>query len=500
MSPRVAPLLGLPANPGDSCQLVPLLDLNPFNDIGDAVRRGAADGWTAAMVSVWQAGLWMLDTAFAILDRFLTPDLGDTGLTDVYRVCLWLSLVLALVLGLGQIGLAAVRRDGSALGRTLVGVAQYGTVLACWTVVAAGLVWATGGLTHGMLDATLGVRDFGGFSATAGWPTEIGGATAATALGLSSILLLFPAAVGYVLVMLVREAALVVIAVTLPISAAGALGDATRAWFWKALRWFLASCLIAPLMALVLGIGVQLARAAFPDAAPERSGTGPLGRAAATGVVPASESAVGMAVVGCVIVVIACFSPMVLFRLLAFVDPGTGSGATMRASLAANGGVGGLLSRTTRTGTGSGSGSGAAAMSDDSGRAVGEGTADTITERRFPAAIGKVAGPAGGALGAAIGSLGAVAHAGSSLGADVLGASGVGPSSHYDAPGAGPRRPRPTQHARPRPAGSETGEAPGRSDTGEEAPGAATLPRPPAGGPGAGGGAAGVADEAVFLP
>ena len=46
-------------------------------------------------------------------------------------------------------------------------------------------------------------------------------------------------------------------------------------------------------------------------------------------VVNASEEAVpepvGMAVVGCVIFLVACFCPMVLFRLLAFVDPGTAS-------------------------------------------------------------------------------------------------------------------------------------------------------------------------------
>ncbi len=447
---------------------MPLLDLNPFNDLGDAVRRGAADGWTAAMVSLWQAGLWLLDAAFALLDRFLTPDLADPGLADIYRVCLWLSLLLALVLGLGQVGLAAVRRDGSALGRTLVGVAQYGAVLACWTVVGAALVWATAGLTRGLLDATLGVRDFGGVTATAGWPTRIGGATAATALGLSSMLLLFPAALGYVLVMLVREAALVVIAVTLPISAAGVLGDATRAWFWKALRWFLASCLIAPLMALVLGVGVQVSRAAFPDAPRPRSGA--LRSAAAAGAVPASESAVGMAVVGCVIVVIACFSPMVLFRLLAFVDPGTGSGATMRASLAANGGLGGLLSRGTGAGAAPATGSGAATMGDDSGRAAGEATADTLTERRFPAMVGRVAGPAGGVVGAAMGSLGTVARAGSSLGADVLGATGVGPSGHYPAPDPGPRRPRPSRVGppSPRPAPADT---PGGPDADDDATG-----------------------------
>ena len=61
-------------------------------------------------------------------------------------------------------------------------------------------------------------------------------------------------------------------------------------------------------------------------------------------VIRANEAQVGMAVVGCVVFAIACFCPMVLFRLLAFVDPGTASGASFRTTLAANGGVSGLLS------------------------------------------------------------------------------------------------------------------------------------------------------------
>ena len=51
-----------------------------------------------------------------------------------------------------------------------------------------------------------------------------------------------------------------------------------------------------------------------------------------------------MAVVGCAVFAIACFCPMALFRLLAFVDPGTASGASFRTTLAANGGVSGLVS------------------------------------------------------------------------------------------------------------------------------------------------------------
>jgi hypothetical protein len=422
---------------GVAASLVPMIDINPVDDVGEAISDAVTDQVTRLMLSLWQAGLWLLDLTFGLLDRFLTPDLTDPGLTAIYGVCLWISLLMAILIGLGQIGLAAIRRDGAGLARVAVGVAQYGAVIACWVAVCAGLVWATTGLTHGILDATLDVRGFGEFSATASWPTEVGSATAATVLGLSSLLLLVPAALGYVVIMLVREAALLVLVITLPISAAGVLSEATRSWLWKAVRWFVASCLIAPLVALILGVGVAIAQSAFPDGAAAQGPADPYRLVhgdpqALEQVQQASESAVGMAVVGCVVIVIACFSPMVLFRLLAFVDPGTGSGAAMRASLAANGGLSGLLS-----GARPGVGPASASRAGSDGQSAGEDTADTLTERRFPAAVGTVSRP----VGAAMGVLGAVGQRATALGVDVMGGAGVGTQTHYDATPAGRRTP-----------------------------------------------------------
>ena len=130
------------------------------------------------------------------------------------------------------------------------------------------LVLASAGLTTGLLHDVLDIDGFAGYPAGAGWPDKVGGTVAATVLGLTSLLLLIPAGFGYVLIMLVREAALLVLTATAPIAAAGALSAGTRAWLWKSLRWFLAACLTAPLLALVLGLGVQITRAAFPDTPP----------------------------------------------------------------------------------------------------------------------------------------------------------------------------------------------------------------------------------------
>ena len=406
--------------------IVPMIDLNPLSWLGDKAKEGLADGWTAAMISLWSAGMWLFEAVFQVLDRFLTPDVTDPGLANLYGITLWISFLMALLIGFGQIGLAALRRDGASLGSLAVGLAQYGLAVTCWVAVCGGLILACAGLTTGLLQVLLGIDDFSGYRSGAGWPDKVGGTVGATALGMCSLFLLIPAGFGYVLIMLVREAALLIITATLPIAAAGALGEGTKGWMWKCIRWFVAACLTAPLLALVLGIGVQITRAAFPGG-PETHDVG-TGLEAATVRIPDSSSQVGMAVVGCVVMAIACFCPMALFRLLAFVDPGTSSGASFRSTLAANGGLGGLLTG----GRGADQGSGAAVQPAADGRAVSEDAADTETANRYQSAFARSFGAVGTVAAGGMRAAGAVARHGASVGVDVMGQGGVGAQGYYD--------------------------------------------------------------------
>lgn len=70
-------------------------------------------------------------------------------------------------------------------------------------------------------------------------------------------------------------------------------------------------------MTLMLGTGVQLA-----------SGV-------ALGLEDSEQEAIALALPSVVMIVVAALSPVALFRMLAFVDPGTSSGASFRAGLAA---------------------------------------------------------------------------------------------------------------------------------------------------------------------
>ena len=388
-------------------------DLNPLTVLGNAAAAAFTAGWQSFMTSMWAGGLWLTQFAFKIVDAFTTPDLSQGGvMSAIYPATFAIGGALALILAFLQVGFAAWQRDGKGLARLLVGIPQFALAWGGMLGVGAALTLATAGLTQGMLQVALGAPSFGQANILTTWQPRDGvDAAVATVLGICGLFLIF-AAIGYLLIMLVRAGALVLLMATSPISAAGLLSEGTRAWFWKCLRWFLAALMIAPLAALVLGIGKKLTDGVLAGA-----GT-------------STEAAVGQGVIGTVLVIISAFAPLILFRLLAFVDPGTSSGASFRASMNAAGGLSGLLGGT--SGATGDSGSGAATSQASNGTSQGEADAGSATQNRLLSSMG--------AMGADAQSLASAGEATAGFSADVLGAAGVGHPQPYFAQGTNPNQ------------------------------------------------------------
>ncbi|MBO1756474.1 hypothetical protein [Allobranchiibius sp. CTAmp26] len=396
---------------------------NPFQWLAGAAGQVVADGWIMAMLGLWNAGLWLLRLALNIEDAFLTPDLRENGPgSQVYGYTFWMAGSLVLVMVMIQLGAAAVRRDGKSIVTALMGTGQFCLVWSCWVGGAVTVLAGAGGLTRALMTGLLGVR------AWSAWhpfhavdTTHLTDGTVATVLGGMGCLL-WLAAIGHLLVMLTRAGALVVLATTTPLSAAGLVSDVGRAWFWKSLRWFLAAAFTPVLMVLVLGIGVQLT-------------TG-----VATGTAGTTQAAIGTAVPSVILVLIACFCPLALFKLLAFVDPGTTSGAALRSGLDAQGGLQGLLSGN----GGSDDGSAMASSADQNGTSQGEATGQDSTAGRYTKGQSGTLQAAGAALGGmATAGLGAVHSAGTrgaAIGADLSNQMGVGHSTHHPDIGATTQR------------------------------------------------------------
>lgn len=456
--------------------------LNPFTALGNAAASVVVDGWTAAMLGIWNAGLWLLKLALTIEDAFLVPDLSASGpMRDVYSATFWIAGAMVLLLVLVQLGIAAVRRDGQSVGRVLLGVGQFGAVWVMWVTFAAAILTAAGGLTQALTRSLLGVDSLAAWAPWTGFSTaDLTDGTVATVLGVLGIFVVF-AAVAHLLVMLARAAALMVLAATNPVSAAGLVWDGGRSWFWKTFRWFLAAAFTPVIMVLLLGLGVKAT-----------SGV-------ALSMTDSLQTAIGTAVPGVVLIFVGSFAPLALFKLLAFVDPGTSSGSAMRAGLAAQGGWQGLVN-----GRADGATSAAASSSDASGQSGGEASTEAATNDRFTRSAGGFLGALGAGgqvLAQGWGVAQNLGSQGAALGADLTNQMGVGHNTYIpDFSGA---RTRSGQRGRARdddtPDINGAGPA-GDAGFGPPAASAGKLPvdsAPSPAGVGAAGGGAGAAPEAA---
>ena len=404
--------------PGQRVEAFGLDDANPLKWLGTAASAAAGDAWLTSMTGLWSAALWLLKLAFQIIDAFTTPDLSAAGpMGSVLPTTLWLGATLAVIMMFVQLSVALIRRDGESMGRVLIGIAQFGLVWVAYLGLAAGFVAAASGLEQGILEQMLHVQELSQVDLSASFPDQITDITLATVLGVLGLFIVIPAAFFYVLIMFVREAALIILVATAPISAGGLISEIGKVWFWKTLRWFFSCLLISPMAALVLGVGVTLSTGVIDAPQPLMCGgklCEPLDAQQVSDFANATNTAhAGMAVVGCIVIAIGACCPMILFRLLAFVEPGTASGAALRQSWSNAGGMSGIIS-----GGAQSAGSSAATQSSGDGRSSGESGAESQTQSRLSSALG--------AFGTGMQVATSVAHRAADLGSDILGQAGVG--------------------------------------------------------------------------
>lgn len=205
-----------------------------------------ADGWIAAWLSIWNAGLWLLRLVLSWSDAWLTPDLSANGPGhDLYQITFWIAGVLLLIIVMIQLGIAAFRRDGKGLARAGIGVRSVrgarGRLDRLCGGCDCGLRWPdprSNGIADGDVTSW---REWDLFTPVDAKTITEGGV--AVLLGLLG-LLVWLAAIGHLVILLVRAAALLILVATGPIAAAGLAYEGTRVWFWKTFRWFHAA--VAP--------------------------------------------------------------------------------------------------------------------------------------------------------------------------------------------------------------------------------------------------------------
>ena len=129
-----------------------------------------------------------------------------------------------------------------------------------------------------------------------------------------------------------------------------------------------------------------------------------------------------------ILILIACVAPVALFKLLAFVDPNTSSGAALRSGLADVGGV-----RRFVTGGGdAAAGTGGDASDERSqGEAASEDATDTRLQHAQAGLLRTVGGPVGAAAASALQAVYDFGSRATAIGSDLTNQMGVGHMSYH---------------------------------------------------------------------
>jgi hypothetical protein len=447
------------------------------NLIGDSVGGVLGSAVDEFMKSVWEAATGLMSAAFSVVDSFstFTLDAHSGPVGAIWPTLLMVSTAIALGLFFWQLTLAALR-GGKGMMRAATGPVAYGVALAMTVTGISAALASADGLTSLILANGLNVTNFSGAFTHTSVLGQVGNEAKAVALGLIGVFGVMPAALGWVLEIIWRQATILVLVATVPITAAGLLAHSTASWFWRGLRWTIAAITVKPGLALVVVIGMSSLA----------NSTGPAGLLA-----------------GVAVLWVSLISPIALFRLLAFVDPDTKSGQVFRDSFSQLSSRFSGSSDSSSAGSGSGGGSGAdsggmsALESANTARfdaaGVGAGSGEGASGAPAPVPAGNSDTGAGTTAGESTSGSASTDNSGSHPGSGTNSGSGTGsgsdsgagdggmtdggepPVSAAGAPPADAGPAHPTPHPRPPAGGSEGSGSGGAAAAGEEVAEAAVI-------------------------
>lgn len=389
--------------------------------------------------ALWQGTLILLRAALSLVGKLgrvdPTPGAGVIS-GSLWSSMLGLAAIVAALLFFVQLTMAILAPRRNML-QTITGPLQYAIATALSSAVVLALLGAADGLTEGIL-ATAGFDggDFAGQIAGLGLADDVDGVKGMV-LGVMGVVGILPLSIGYGITLLFRSAAIIVVFATLPILSAGLVSLATKHWFHRGARWMLALIFLKPTFALCFAIGSGVVKTAGQG--PEPGTPGGTAAAAAGG----PQTGVVTLLLGLGIMFIALFAPFALFRLFAFVEPGTQPHQTMMSAF------GSAVAGFKQAGQGIASADVGSVFSSATGGRFGGGAAGTSSPTGGPDGTSPSGGGSGSgngeekkqlaataALAAATGGTGAAAGAGAGAGAAGTGGAAAAGESAVGAGGA----------------------------------------------------------------
>ncbi|MEV4055138.1 hypothetical protein AB0J55_28390 [Amycolatopsis sp. NPDC049688] len=261
---------------------------------GAGVKATAAGVLEPLMAATWAAALFILRTAFQLVDQFslFTVSTTDGPVSILWPMTLWISGAIALGMFFWQI-ITTVLHGGRGFIRLITGPIQYGIAIAVTVGVVAAFLAAADGLTEAILSTGLRVGNFRDALNMTGFTDTLSDEVKNVVLGLAGAFGVIPAGLGFSFEAVFREAAIYVLVGTIPIAAAGLVADATVRWYWKVVRWCLVAIVMKPALAFVLVLAVAI--------------------------VGGAQGLSGL-LAGIGVLFVALCVPLVLFKLFAFID------------------------------------------------------------------------------------------------------------------------------------------------------------------------------------
>jgi hypothetical protein len=204
--------------------------------LAEQMREGAE--WVLRTTSAWWIDVPAMDLSGSVVDRLRALTFG--------------LAIVVLVLGVVVQGMRMMlMRRGQPLAEMVQGLVVYALVAGLSLTVAAGALQAGDAFSSWVLDTSID----GDFTDRIVLLARIPGGDAVVLI-VGLLLMLF--GIVQALLMMFREAALVILTGLVPLAAAGQVMPATRAWLPRVLGWMLALVLYKPIAALVYAAAFTL--------------------------------------------------------------------------------------------------------------------------------------------------------------------------------------------------------------------------------------------------
>ncbi|MDX2601941.1 hypothetical protein PV379_10715 [Streptomyces caniscabiei] len=233
--------------------------------VGDEVDKKVKDAWKAVQDSIigdfleaaQDAVKWLLKKMLTVSLMGPSLNLEDTGLfgqgVTLGGMMIWLGWVIATFGLMWQLGKMAVTGQMKYAGQALVGFVQNALITGVGLTIVATLLKLGDAMTTGLVEGTFG-NDGEAYERIVAVMMPAGIANPAMILGVVLVLLL----VGFVQMVLVflRQAAIPIQCLMLPIAGAGRVGgDTTRQWAPRLITSICVVIAYKPILAIIICAG-----------------------------------------------------------------------------------------------------------------------------------------------------------------------------------------------------------------------------------------------------